>query len=222
MDNQANEASGGSRSIADDIVAVSPRKRRLLDTLEIHSKEVENAIRLTRQWNVERQDRRGLSLVFCGPPGVGKTHLARAALWSEIYTVDEFVIAPVGRFYVAYDLLLRLSLEDGQTLTATVNQAVGNAPLIVVDDVGQDVQLPFVAAALQVAERHARMHAFINYCYEQQVSLVITSNLKAGKELQDWIGPRCWDRLVEMAPSPYIFQFQNTPSYRKKHSGYTK
>jgi DNA replication protein DnaC len=193
---------------------------RIPAALELCTPEVGEAVALLRRWSLERRERPGLSLLLCGPPGVGKTHLARAALWSEVYTVDDVVVGPVGRFYLAYDLLLRLTPEGGQTLTAAVQQAVGNAPLVVLDDAGQDVQLPYVAAEWQAAERQVRLHALVDYCYVQRVSLVVTTNLRPGQALQDWLGPRSWDRLVEMAPRPYIFQFRSTPSYRKARSGY--
>jgi hypothetical protein len=185
-----------------------------LKTMELWSAEVERAIQLTRQWAVERRTCPGLSLVLSGRPGLGKTHMARAALWSEAYFVDDQPVSPTGKFYLANDLLLRLSPNAEMGITATVKSLVGGSTLIVVDDVGHNLSLPFVSTEWQEDERHARIHAFVDYCHANQVSLILTSRLEPKLALGNWLGRHSWDRLLQMARQPFIVQIEEKQSFR--------
>jgi hypothetical protein len=193
-----------------------------LDSLELWSVEVEKAIELTRQWANERKEHPGLSLVLCGRPGLGKTHMAKAALWSEAYFVDGQPVCPIGQFYLANDLLLRMSPEQEKGLLQTAKDLVGNASIIVVDDVGHNLSLPFVKSEWQEDERHGRFHAFFDYCYTNHVSVVLTSRLEPKQALCDWIGFHSWDRLLQMARRPFIVHIQESGSYRKRKGAWER
>jgi hypothetical protein len=146
--------------------------------------------------------------------GCGKTHIARACLWSEAYMVGETPIAPAGRFFLAADILARL---DGET---RASDEVGDAPVIVVDDVGAEGVLRYVRQddATQTAERHARYFKLLDYCCTAGSGVIITGNLQPDA-LAAHIGGRAWSRLMQMAPAGYIVDLTGTPDYRRASSG---
>lgn len=196
-----------------------------LDELEITHPVVKTAIDAARAW-AERK-REGVSeasLVLCGPYGTGKTHIARAILWSIRYTADGRDVAPVGRFFTANDLLDKLgSVRDAQTGITSFSRAgevIGNVPIVVIDDVGSTQQLQYIGASpdAQEAERHARYFKAIDYCYTYRISVIMTSNLKPA-DIAQHIGGRSWDRLSEMAPRGFIIDMTGVPSWRQKASG---
>jgi hypothetical protein len=149
--------------------------------------------------------------VHCTGYGCGKTHIAKAVLWSEAFLLDDQPFAPTGNFYEAGRLLGNL---DGETRPS----AEITGPILVIDDVGTEGTIPFVAAGSQEHERHARYFKAINYCYDKGVSVVITANLTT-HQLAAHIGGRAWSRLLEMAPQGLIVDLTGVPDYRRRQGG---
>ncbi len=153
--------------------------------------------------------------VNCTGYGCGKTHIAKAALWSDALWLDEQPLAPTGNFYEAARLLANL---DGDTLPGS--EITG--PILVIDDVGTEGTIQYVAKEAQQHERHARYFKAINYAYEhgngQGTSVIITANLTTD-QLAAHIGGRAWSRLLEMAPSGLIVDLTGVPDYRRKQGG---
>jgi hypothetical protein len=146
--------------------------------------------------------------------GCGKTHIARACLWSEAYMVGDTPIAPAGRFFLAADILARL---DGET---RASDEVGDAPIIVLDDVGAEGVIRYVRQdhETQTAERHARYFKLLDFCCTAGKGVIITGNLRPD-DLAAHIGGRAWSRLMQMAPAGYIVDLTGTPDYRRHSSG---
>lgn len=197
-------------------------QRATLGDLDTSNKLMKSAVDMVHRWAARKQDSHDdASLVLVGPYGTGKTHIARAVLWSMCYTVDGKPVAPVGKFFHASDLLLKMSptkTEWGGTDVPRPADFIGNVPILVIDDVGAEQALPYVAKDDQIGEIQARYFRVFDYCYQWRISLVITSNLSI-PQLQDHIGGRCWDRLCEMAPKGFMFDLTGVPSWRQKESG---
>ena len=201
-----------------------------LDTLDITNPQVAAAVKQARAWAERKRDGyMDASMVLAGPYGTGKTHIAKAILWSIVDEVPGHPdsASPAGRFYLANDLLLRLgAIQDKATGMITpirVSSLVGNAPIVVIDDVGGQQIIPFVAGPDQEHDRHARYFRFIDYCYTDMVSVIITTNLSIdGLQDSDFarhIGGRAFDRLSEMAPKGFMLGLDGVPSWRIKQGG---
>lgn len=206
-----------------------PGRARIAD-LDTSHPAMASAVKAAYDWaERKRQGYEDASLVLSGPYGTGKTHIARAILWSIILEPEGHPEAavPAGRFFLANDLLMRMTptkeKETGMIMTPRASDLVGNAPIVVIDDVGGQQILPYVAAADQDDERSARYFRFIDHCYVTQVSVIITTNLSMGggfrSEFAEHIGGRAWDRLNEMAPAGFMVGLDGVPSWRVKKGG---
>lgn len=195
-------------------------ERVTLAQLDTGDRRVAAAVGVARAWaERKRSGQEEASLVLVGPTGAGKTHIARAILWSMVQAaVDddglpiEGTQRPTGRFYMANELVQKL---DSSTLAS---QLVGNAPVVVVDDVGAEQTIEFVSTEAQAREKQHRYFKLINYCYDFRVSVVITSNLSLGG-LKEVLGDRCWSRLQFMAPAGFMVDLTGVPDWRARQSG---
>jgi len=205
-------------------------QRVSLATLDTSHPSVANAVKQARAWAARKRDSYDdASMVLSGPYGTGKTHIAKSILWSMTLKPDGHPNAavPSGRFYLANDLLLKLSptrdKATGIVDTPRPSSMIGNAPIVVIDDVGGQQILPYVAAADQEHERHARYFRFIDFCYTAMVSVIITTNMSLdglhGSEFGQHIGGRAFDRLSEMAPKGFMIGLDDVPSWRQKAGG---
>ncbi len=199
------------------------------------------AIALARRWMREKREGNArVSLVLVAAPeflpdgspdlnrtgcGVGKTHIARAIQWSHYMALDDGTpVAPAGRFYTAPELMA--TLGDVETKVNSLAPAgawvqddlVGRCPVVVIDDVGTEGTLPFVAAERQEQEIQSRYFRIINYCYEKDISLVLTANLTL-PALRRRLGERCWSRLLQMCPAGMMLDMSGAPDYRKLAGG---
>lgn len=228
---------GSAPHVADEELAEKLPKRRKLSDLDAswHPK-VATAIDTAREWQDRRNQQakegkpQNASLVliasgvrtedgFADPSrtgyGCGKTHIALACMWAESYTDESGTpVAPAGKFFEAARLITNLGPGESPV------GEIGAAPIIVIDEVGDEGFIPFVKqdADSQAFERQARYRSVIDYCYRNGISVVMTSNLTA-TQLAKHIGGRAWDRLAEMAPLGFIVDMTGVPSWRMKESG---
>lgn len=221
--------------------AVEPVRLDALD-LQWHPK-VATAVSAARAWQQRRRaqiaagETPNASLVLLATGrgddpnvtgyGCGKTHIARACLWTIIRHIDDEPMGPVGKLFVAESLLhnlngeTRVTDEIGFDCQWVDREFVRRpTPILVIDDVGTEGVIPFVKQdpVTQAAERHARYFKALNYCYEAGVSVIITANLTV-PGLADHIGGRAWSRLQEMAPAGFIVDLSGVPDYRRKLGG---
>lgn len=201
-------------------------QRRTLDELDLaHHNQLRLAVSKARQWHQMRKQIPGLSLLMSGDFGTGKTHIAQAILWTYLMSPEETGTefdVPAGRFYHASDFLIQLSPDTSGNVIENIpiTQFIGVEPLVVLDDVGANITLPFVAKEMQDAERQNRYFRFFDYCADKghPISVVITTNLSihGGREslFANHIGYRSWDRLQAMCKSFFV-DMSAIPSYRE-------
>lgn len=146
--------------------------------------------------------------------GCGKTHIARACLWSSHYAIDGQPVAPAGRFFMAADIINRL---DGETHPSG---ELADTEIVVVDDVGAEGFLPYIGQDehKQSLERTARYFKLLDYCWASGKSLIVTGNLSLD-QLAAHIGGRAWSRLMQMAPAGFMIDLSGVPDYRRKAGG---
>ena len=223
--------------------------------------QVATAIEAAREWAERKSNgEEGISMIFAGPNGTGKTHIATAIQWSILYKPEpdvEYEMVegsyepiwleqqerPLGRFYKAADLLTQIGAtvgNDGRILPAPVDYFVGNSPIIVLDDLGAAVSLPFVKGEMQREEIQVRLFLLLEHCmgrtkierdWEASVaevkayppSLIITTNLDIGNgddsEFAKYVGERVWSRLMDICPKGFMVNMRDVPDFRKKRSG---
>lgn len=126
----------------------------------------------------------GGSLVFCGKPGTGKTHLAcaigHALIDGQHAVLFSSVLAAVRHIKETYR-------KDS---TRTESDAIGDLvepDLLILDEIG-----------VQIGSEHEKMLVFeiINERYQQCRSTVLISNLNQD-ELTSYLGERVMDRFRE-------------------------
>lgn len=190
---------------------------------------VKTAVDAARRW-AERYKGgadKAPSLVLAGPPGVGKTHIAKSIWWAVCQSaVDENgqkipgSERPLGRFLSAADLMQELDPQrsDHFQEAIPVSLVLGTSPLIVVDDIGAEGVLAFIGKDHQEYERQARYFRLVDFCYGSDIPVIITTNLKLN-ELAAHVGPRVWDRLNQMAPAGQMVSMFGVPSWRVKAGG---
>jgi len=237
----ANQIQPGNSWQRQPPVAMKYPKRVSLDDLDTTHPLMEYAIKQARAWGRRKADGyEDASFVLSGTYGTGKTHIAKAILWAMRNEVPGHPneCAPSGRFYLANDLLMKMAPVDNQwgVSPASIKRVIGwhnlsedptmptyNPPLIVIDDVGGEMTLSFVGGERQASEIEARYFRIINFCYENEISVIITTNLSI-EGLQDsqfarHIGGRAFDRLQEMAPAGFMVGLKGVPSWRQKQGG---
>lgn len=215
-------------------------ERARLSELDASHSQVRAAVEAVYRWRDRYRARldvaldieppRAPSLVLSGPNGTGKTHMARSILWAVTVCPEDAdgrllreAARPAGRWFAAADLLLTLAPAETEHRTveyAPVGSLIGAAPLVVVDDLGGEGVIPFVKAEYQEFERQARWFRFIDFCYVNDVPVIITTNLDVRTgALAEWVGRRAWDRLQEMAPAGQMVGLWDVPSWRVKAGG---
>lgn len=124
------------------------------------------------------------SLVLCGNPGTGKTHLAGGLLYE------------LGGIFRLSDVI-REEYEAAKSFTAKYTQAelirrYGTAPFLVIDEVGR-TESPVTANV----EKHC-LYRIINERYNNRLPTVFTSNLTQ-EGFITYLGKASMDRLIESA-----------------------
>lgn len=216
-------------------------KRPTIDELDTsHHPLVEAAVKAAKEWAVrkiggfetislvlvatQKKNKDGSLDPYCTGYGVGKTHIARCIQWSSYHYIDDHEpVAPNGQFYTAADLMELLG--DGQEMedlappwTDTSYGRFGGTVALVIDDVGTEGILPYVAAADQEREIRTRYFKAINYCYRRKISVVLTANMRL-EMLGYHIGGRAWSRLMEMAPAGFMVDMTGVPDWRRRQGG---
>ena len=216
-------------------------ERVTLDQLDQTHPTVKRAVKIAYAWAARKKDGRydNASMVLYGPNGIGKTHIARAIWWSMTKApespnghVDTTRAQPEGRFLLSNDLISQMGQtrdsETGLVTSAYASTVIGPAPILVIDDVGAEQNIPFVAKEDQEHERQTRFFKAIDHCYTFNISVILTTNLtiqdtENAPGLATHLGRRAFDRLLEMAPKTpqgnFFVNMSGVPSYRRTKGG---
>ena len=143
---------------------------------------------------------RGTSVIMCGMPGTGKTHLASALVISLIKAGHDC------KYTTSYKIMARLKAtydrnNSKETEKEVITELTGCA-LLVIDEVG----VQFGSETEKIL-----FYQIINGRYDNVLPTVLISNLTAD-ELKKFIGERCFDRLREGSGAVLSFGWD---SYRK-------
>ena len=137
------------------------------------------------------------TLVLCGNPGTGKTHLAAGLLYE------------LGGLFRLSDVI-REEYEAAKSFAAKYSQVelihkYGTVPFLIIDEIARTE-----SAATATVEKHC-LYRIINERYNNRLSTVLISNL-AQKDFIAYLGAASVDRLIEAAS----FCVCDWDSYRAK------
>lgn len=173
-----------------------------MNGFESTSKEQSAAWNIARQYVAFFEERKkdGCSLVFCGRPGTGKTHLA-CAIGKKIM----FEHGVTVRYAQALKIMQRVKStfgRDAQEKEADVLRDYISPGLLIFDEVG--VQFGTETETMIT-------YQIINGRYEEMLPTIMVSNLTE-PELCEYIGERSVDRMREGGGAVISFDWE---SWRK-------
>ena len=172
-----------------------------LDNFEVHNDSHRDALKISRQF-VKNYPAQDVGLLFIGPCGVGKTHLAAAILQELIRTKDATCI-----FYDFRDLIREIQstfTPDSSLSESDVLSPVFQSEVLVLDELG---------AKRTTAWVEETVFYIINHRYNHKKMTLFTTNYpdldeeedkrdsfykKGGDSLIDRIGVRLRSRIYEM------------------------
>jgi len=172
-----------------------------LDNFEVHNDSHRDALKISRQF-VKNYPAQDVGLVFIGPCGVGKTHLAVSIIQELMRTKDATCI-----FYDFRDLIreIQSTFTPESTLSESdVLAPVFSSEVLVLDELG---------AKRTTAWVEETVFYIINHRYNHKKMTIFTTNYpdteeeedkrdsfykKGGESLIDRIGVRLRSRIYEM------------------------
>lgn len=169
--------------------AVIPKKYRGVSfdrapVTEIYPAIVDQVRRFTRGIDANLDQGRGLW--FFGKTGTGKTTLAMLVSKAALDAGRTVAIYSMPRLLTE----IRMTFEEGSERTqAELLDRLADVDLLHLDDVGAEKTSPWVLEQL---------YSIVNTRYEEERSIVFTTNLLTEDDLAEQIGMRTVSRLKEM------------------------
>jgi len=159
-------------------------RTRLLDSYDAKTDGQIQVLEFSKRYVEEFLDKKGRSVIFCGKPGTGKTHLA-IGIGLELLKRDMLIA-----FCTVQKLIRRVKdswrNDSIESETDVINLMV-DPDLLILDEVGVQFGTEF--------EKNL-MFEVLNTRYEQRKSTILLSNLTV-PEVKVFLGERVYDRLRE-------------------------
>jgi DNA replication protein DnaC len=147
----------------------------------------ERALKLAREflerWPEQKSEPHSSGILFWGPPGVGKSHLAAAIANALLERGD----APLFLNVVDFLNTLRDLYREEESESSEMERAT-STDLLVLDDLGAEKPTEW---ALE------KIYQLINIRYESLLPMIATTNLDLNS-LERLLGERTFGRLLEM------------------------
>jgi DNA replication protein DnaC len=172
-----------------------------LDNFEVHNDSHRDALKISRQF-VKNYPAQDIGLVFIGPCGVGKTHLAVAIIQELVRTKDAACI-----FYDFRDLIREIQstfTPDSVLSESDILAPVFSSEVLVLDELGAKRPTAWVEETVFTIINHRYNHKKMtlfttNYPDTDETEDRRDSFYKKGDEsLIDRIGVRLRSRIYEM------------------------
>jgi len=185
-----------SRARARSLSAVIPRRFREVSfdrkPLVDMSPEIQRAVQqFTR--NLDANLEAGRGLCFLGDVGTGKTSLAMYVSRTALEAGRSVAIYSVPRLLTT----IRTTFNDDAVQShAELLDKLAAVDLLHLDDLGAENTTPWVLEEL---------YSIVNTRYEEQRSIVVTTNITDPEQLRDQIGARTVSRLDEMCEDIPVF-----------------
>lgn len=179
-------------------------KRFLLKTLDdyiANTDQKNHALSISRKYaeNFKTRQGEGCSLVFCGMPGTGKTHLACGI---ANHLINQYISVRYSSVYNAVMSVKTTYRKESEQTESQVLKSFINPALLILDEVG--VQFGSDTEKLI-------MYQIINGRYDNVLPSILISNLSK-EDLTKFIGERCIDRMKEGGGVVVAFDWE---SHRK-------
>jgi DNA replication protein DnaC len=134
---------------------------------------------------VERFNDSSRGLLFLGPCGTGKTHLAVAITKALIQKAVEVAFVTVAELLSS----LRATYDDTSRISEqNILDHMGKVPMLVLDDLGAEKVTDWTKD---------RLYLIVDRRYREARPIIVTTNCDV-KELEDHVGMRVFSRLHEM------------------------
>jgi DNA replication protein DnaC len=182
-----------SRAKARSLSATIPRRYRDVAFDRAPVTDIEPRIVLTIRRFADRIDHHldgGHGLWFMGPVGTGKTTLAMLVSKAALNAGRTVAIYSLPRLLNE----IRRSFDDGSHVQLL--DRLSAVDLLHIDDIGAEQTTPWVLEEL---------YSIVNARYEEERSMVITTNVTEPKELCEQIHERTVSRLTEMCEQMPLF-----------------
>lgn len=184
--------------IEKSVMDVIPKKfwNKSFGNYVANTKDTRTALKLSKKYVEKTVWKGGGNLIFYGPYGTGKTHLASAIIRKAIENGAN------GAFVTAS----MLSSGDFTEMRKRF-KALREIELLVIDDFTNEADHGFVGKEL---------FNLVNYRYECELGMVLTTNLEP-EDLAESLGGRIFDRLTERTVIIKIMGGSYRKQKRKKY-----
>jgi DNA replication protein DnaC len=185
-----------ARARARQLSAVIPRRYRgvSFDRAPVVNMDDE-VVRLVREFTrgIERNLDQGNGLCFVGDVGTGKTTLAMLVSKTALEAGRTVAIYSLPRLLTE----IRMTFDDSARRSHTdLLDRLATVDLLHIDDLGAENTTPWVLEEL---------YSIINGRYEDERSIVVTTNLGDPDQLRDRLGERTMSRLTQMCQDVPLF-----------------